>query len=287
MHHDKEAQKPRETSWLTRLSNALLREPHDREQLINLLRDATQRNILNADALAMIEGVLQVSELQVRDIMIPRSQTVYIQEKQSLCELLPTVGTSGHSRFPVMGDNRDEVVGILHAKDLLKYSLPEAPAFNMLDNLRPAAIVPESKPLDVLLQEFRLNRNHMAVVVDEYGGVSGIVTIEDIIEQIIGDIADEFDYAEEDLIKPLSSNEFTVKALTPIDEFNSYFATDFSDEECDTIAGLITQRLGHLPQRGESLTIDNLGFKIVHADNRQVRLLRVTRQQPNVIPECE
>lgn len=262
-------------SWLDRLSDALLREPQDREQLISLLRDSEQRHLLDADALAMIEGILQFSEMHVRDVMIPRAQTIVINENEQLTEFLPTVIESTHSRFPVTGSIKDEVIGILHAKDLLQYSLSDKP-FSMRDILRPARFIPESKRLDVLLKEFRIERNHMAVVVDEYGSVSGIVTIEDILEQIVGNIEDEFDVDEEIFIKKLSDSEFIVKGLTPIAEFNAYFSTHLSDLEFDTIGGLIAQKFGHMPQRGESISLNNFTFTVITADKRRLHLLQMT-----------
>lgn len=264
-------------SWLERLSQALLREPQDREQLVELLRDAEQRNLLDAQALAMIEGVLQISEMQVRDIMVPRAQMVIVEEKTELKDFLPSVIESGHSRFPVIGENKDEVIGILLAKDLLAYSTAETQDnFNMREILRPAVFVPESKRLDKLLQEFRRNRNHMAMVVDEYGGVAGLVTIEDVLEQIVGEIEDEYDIDDESYIKQHSRTQFIVKALTPIEEFNQHFNAHLTTENFDTIGGLVTHAFGHLPKRGETIQIDQFRFKVLHADNRRIRLLRMT-----------
>ena len=255
-------------------------EPQDREQLVELLRDAEQRSLLNQDALAMIEGVLQVSEMQVREIMIPRSQMVIIERDAQLGEFLPTVISAAHSRYPVIGENMDEVVGMLLAKDLLPYTTgSEAADFDLRELLRPAVFVPESKRLDILLKEFRSSRNHMAIVVDEYGGVAGLVTIEDVLEQIVGEIEDEHDFDEDTYILKLTETEFTVKALTPIDEFNSCFGTQFSDDEFDTIGGLVTQSLGHVPKRGEIVTLDedDLQFSILRSDKRRVHLLKVQR----------
>lgn len=253
-------------------------EPRDREQLVGLLRDAEQRNLLNPDALAMIEGVMQVSEMKVRDIMIPRSQMTVLERDASFDEMLPVVVESAHSRFPVIGENKDEVVGMLLAKDLLPYSSAEKrERFNVRELLRPAVFVPESKRLDVLLKEFRSSRNHMAIVVDEYGGVAGLVTIEDVLEQIVGEIEDEHDFDEDMLILKLSETESTLKALTPIDAVNEYFGTNFSDEEFDTIGGLILNKLGHVPARGETITLGNLSFRVMRADRRRIHLLRVTR----------
>ena len=264
-------------SWVDRLSQALLGEPKDREQLIALLRDAQGRGLFDADAQAMIEGVLQVADMQVRDIMIPRSQRVVVNRDADPEELIAVAIESGHSRFPVIGDSRDEVVGVLLAKDLLRYSCKRDPEpFSVRELLRPAVFVPESKRLNVLLKEFRASRNHLAVVVDEYGGVAGMVTIEDVLERIVGEIEDEHDIDEETFIRKYSDVNFTVKALTPIEDFNEYFGTEFSDEEFDTIGGLVTHKLGRLPKRGETIIIENMSFKILNADNRRIRLMKVT-----------
>lgn len=254
-------------------------EPQNREQLVELLRDAEQRNLLNPDALSMIEGVLQVSEMQVRDIMIPRSQMVIIERDSQLDELMPVVVKAAHSRYPVIGENKDEVVGMLLAKDMLPFTAGgEAEKFNMRNILRPAVFVPESKRLDVLLKEFRASRNHMAIVVDEYGGVAGLVTIEDVLEQIVGEIEDEHDFDETAAILKLNDNEFTVKALTEIDEFNEYFGTDYSDEEFDTIGGLVMNSFGYVPKRNEIVALGDLQFRVMRADKRRVHLLKVVRR---------
>jgi magnesium and cobalt transporter len=263
-------------SWLERLGQALAGEPKDRQQLIDLLRDAQRRNLLDADALGMIESVLQVSELQVRDIMIPRAQMVVVNRDDTPAEILTVIIESGHSRFPVIGENRDEVVGILLAKDLLRYRLDEAQRFDIRELLRPAVFIPESKRLNVLLNEFRASRNHMAIVVDEYGGVAGMVTIEDVLEQIVGDITDEHDIEEGSFIRRRSETVYVVKALTPVEDFNEYFGTSFSDEEFDTIGGLVTHAFGHLPKRGESVTLSQLRFKVLRADSRRVQLLELS-----------
>ena len=263
-------------SWLERLGQALAGEPKDRQQLIDLLRDAQRRNLLDADALGMIESVLQVSELQVRDIMIPRAQMVVVNRDDTPAEILTVIIESGHSRFPVIGENRDEVVGILLAKDLLRYRLDEAQRFDIRELLRPAVFIPESKRLNVLLNEFRASRNHMAIVVDEYGGVAGMVTIEDVLEQIVGDITDEHDIEEGSFIRRRSETVYVVKALTPVEDFNEYFGTSFSDEEFDTIGGLVTHAFGHLPKRGESVTLSQLRFKVLRADSRRVQSLELS-----------
>ena len=263
-------------SWLERLGQVLAGEPKDRQQLIDLLRDAQRRNLLDADALGMIESVLQVSELQVRDIMIPRAQMVVVNRDDTPAEILSVIIESGHSRFPVIGENRDEVVGILLAKDLLRYRLDEAQRFDIREMLRPAVFIPESKRLNVLLNEFRASRNHMAIVVDEYGGVAGMVTIEDVLEQIVGDITDEHDIEEGSFIRRRSETVYIVKALTPVEDFNEYFGTSFSDEEFDTIGGLVTHAFGHLPKRGESVSLSQLRFKVLRADSRRVQLLELS-----------
>lgn len=268
-------------TWLDRLSHALLREPQDRAQLVDLLRDAEKRHLLDPDALSMIEGVFQVSEMQVRDILIPRSQMVIIEEDQELSEFLPRVIESTHSRFPVVGDNRDEIIGILHAKDLLKYvSQNPSDDFAIRDIMRPAIHVPESKRLDALLKDFRNNHNHMAVVADEYGGVCGVVTIEDVLEQIVGEIADEFDVDEDLYIKQHSETEYIVKALTPIEEFNQFFHTQLDEQEFDTIGGLVIHQFGHMPKRGEKIELASFQFEVLNADKRRIHLLQLQLLSP-------
>ena len=283
MNEDRHSTEPMQRSWFERLSQVLMGEPKDREQLVELLRDAEQRNLLKPDALAMIEGVLQVSEMQVRDIMIPRSQVVVIDRDAELDEFLPVVIEASHSRYPVIGESKDEVIGMLLAKDLLPFTAGgKAKAFDLREILRPAVFVPESKRLDVLLKEFRSSRNHMAIVVDEYGGVAGVVTIEDVLEQIVGEIEDEYDFDEGTSILQLNDNEYTVKALTSVEEFNEYFHTKFSDEEFDTVGGLVINSLGHVPKRGEELLISEIKFKVLRSDNRRVHLLKVCRQEEEI-----
>jgi magnesium and cobalt transporter len=263
-------------SLLERLSAFIMREPEDREQLIELLHSSYERNLLDADALAMIEGVLQVSELQARDIMVPRSQMDVIDINESPDKFIPLVIQTAHSRFPVTSRNKDDIIGILLAKDLLRYYAGEE-EFNVRDMLRPAVFIPESKPLNVLLKEFRKNRNHIAIVVDEYGGVAGLVTIEDVLEQIVGDIEDEYDFDEvEDNIIQDKSGEYRVKAVTEIGDFNEKFGTAFSDDEFDTIGGLVLKRFGRVPKRGEQVTMEDLTFKVLRADSRRVYLLEVS-----------
>jgi len=283
MNEDRHSTEPMQRSWFERLSQVLMGEPQDRDQLVELLRDAEQRNLLNPDALAMIEGVLQVSEMQVRDIMIPRSQMVVIDRDAELDEFLPMVIEASHSRYPVIGENKDEVIGMLLAKDLLPFSAGgEAKKFDLRQILRPAVFVPESKRLDVLLKDFRSSRNHMAIVVDEYGGVAGVVTIEDVLEQIVGEIEDEYDFDEGTSILKLTDNEFTVKALTSVEDFNEYFNTQFSDDEFDTVGGLVINSFGHVPKRGETSTISGMQFRVLRADNRRVHLLKVERLEQAV-----
>jgi magnesium and cobalt transporter len=266
-------------TWLERFTDLINREPKDKAQLTEILRDAEERHLLSAEMLSMIESVLQVSEMQVREIMIPRSQMVVIDSTCSLDVILPLVIESGHSRFPVTDSNSDDIVGILLAKDLLKYYFrKEATNFEMANILRPAVFVPQSKRLDILLREFRINRNHMAMVIDEYGHVAGLVTIEDVLEQIVGEIEDEYDIDEEEYIKKHLDGIYTVKAATPIDDFNEYFNTTFSDEEFDTIGGLTLKGFGHLPKRGETIKIENFNFKVLHSDNRRIYLLEVTKE---------
>ncbi|MGH8667229.1 MAG: HlyC/CorC family transporter [Burkholderiales bacterium] len=264
-------------SLLDRLGALLMREPGDRQQLVSLLHSSFQRNLLDADALSMIEGVLQVSELQARDIMVPRSQMEVIDVKESPDRFIPLVIQSGHSRFPVINENKDDVIGILLAKDLLRYYAGEE-EFNVRDMLRPAVFIPESKRLNVLLKEFRANRNHMAMVVDEYGGVAGLLTIEDVLEQIVGEIEDEHDYDEaDDNIVQDKPGQYRVKALTEIRDFNAALGCGFDDEDFDTVGGLVINRFGRLPKRGESIRIDNLLFNVLRADSRRLHLLEVER----------
>ena len=266
-------------SLLERLGAWLAREPEDRDELVAVLRSCYERNLVDADALSMIEGVLQVSEMQARDIMVPRSQMDVIDIKESPDQFIPIVIQTGHSRFPVIGESKDNVIGILLAKDLLRYYAGEE-EFDVRDMLRPAVFIPEAKPLNVLLKDFRRNRNHMAVVVDEYGGVAGLITIEDVIEQIVGDIEDEYDFDDvEDNIVQDKGGQYRVKALTEIADFNAVFGTDYSDEDVDTIGGLVLSRFGRVPKRGEQASFDNLVFKVLRADSRRIHLLQVSRAE--------
>jgi magnesium and cobalt transporter len=277
MNKDRPPNGPARRSWFAGIKQALQRVPAENEQLVELLRASHKKNLFDADLLAMLEGVLQVDDMQVRDVMIPRSQVVVLERDVSPQVLLRTVVESGHSRFPVIGDSRDEVVGILHAKDLLLYAFERDDGrLNVREILRPAIFVPESKRLNILLKEFRDSRNHMAIVVDEYGGVAGMVTIEDVIEQIVGEIEDEHDVEEEDTIRKHSEVHYTIKALTLVEDFNEYFGTQLADDEFDTIGGLVVNELGHLPKRGERVVIGNLLFKILRADSRRVHMLQLT-----------
>jgi len=264
-------------SWLRRLLESLAGEPQDLEELSEVLADARERGLIDADVLAMLEGVLQVSEIQVRDVMVPRSQMVVIQRDEPPERILPVVTESGHSRFPVVGEDRDEVTGILLAKDLLRFFAQGGEGhFDIRECVRPAVFIPESKRLNVLLKEFRVSHNHMAIVVDEYGGVSGLLTIEDVLEQIVGDIGDEYDVDEAEGIRKEAERTFTVPALTRIEEFNRAFGTRFSDEEFDTIGGLMLHELGRMPRRGEAIEIGGLELKVLRADRRRIEALRVT-----------
>lgn len=264
-------------SWLEKLTQAFAHEPKSRQELLELLREAHQNKLLDSEALSIVEGAIQVADLQVRDIMVPRSQMISIKANQTPREFLPAIIDAAHSRYPVIGESIDDVMGILLAKDLLPLILQEnGHSFNIKDLLRPATFVPESKRLNVLLREFRANHNHMAIVIDEYGGVAGLVTIEDVLEQIVGDIEDEHDVEEDSYIKPLPSGDFIVKALTPVDTFNEFFETDFSEDEFDTVGGLVMGAFGHLPKRNETTEIGEFRFRVLNADSRRIHLLRLS-----------
>jgi len=261
---------------LERIGAILMREPEDREQLLELLQSSYERNLMDADALAMIEGVLQVSELHARDIMVPRAQMDVVDIHEPPEKFLPKVIESGHSRFPVIGENKDDIIGILLAKDLLGHFGGREQ--EVRDMLRPAVFIPESKRLNVLLKDFRRNRNHMAIVVDEYGGVSGLVTIEDVLEQIVGDIEDEYDFDETEANILLDRNGmYRVKAQTSIEDFNATFGTAFTDEEYDTVGGLLLNRFGRLPKRGDETVLDGLRFRVLRADSRRLHSLLVEK----------
>jgi len=277
MSSDRSSNGSRPKSWLDRLFGRFGSEPTDKTELVEILREAKERALFDSDALAMMEGVLQVSDLQVRDIMIPRAQMAGVRRDDPLETVLATVIESAHSRLPVIGDDRGEVVGIILAKDLLQFCGDGAARFNIRDILRSAVFVPESKRLNVLLKEFRASRNHMAIVVDEYGAAAGLVTIEDVLEQIVGEIEDEHDFDEGAFILKRSDREFTVKAHTDIEEFNAFFGTEFDDSDFDTIGGLVSHRLGRVPKRGERVDMAGLRFHVLRADSRKVRLLTVER----------
>jgi len=276
---DPESSKP---SLLERLSAFLLREPEDRGQLVQLLHSAYENNLLDADALSMMEGVLQVSERPVREIMIPRAQMDVIDISEPPEKFIPFVIETAHSRFPVTDGSKDNIIGILLAKDLLRYYAGEE--FDVRDMLRPAVFVPEAKRLNVLLRDFRSNRNHIALVADEYGGVSGMVTIEDVLEQIVGDIEDEYDFNEdEDNIIPDSKGKWRVKADTEVGNFNEALGTEFSDEECDTVGGLVLKAAGQLPKRGDHVHIGELTFTVLRVDSRRLNSLLVERKNPEEV----
>lgn len=275
---DRTKRKKNRQPWLTRINQTLLlRGPRNREQLIQLLRISNRRKLLDAQALKMIEGVLQISNRQVRDIMVPSAKMTLISNVDSLSDILPKVIDSGHSRFPVFDISQKEVIGLLLAKDLLKFNpLAQHDTFNIHDIIRPAVFIPESKRLDSLLEEFQHKHYHMAIVVDEYGAVSGLITIEDVLEEIVGEIEDEYDDSEEVFVHEQTPNQFQVKALMPIEDFNTYFDTKFTTEQFYTIGGFIANRFGYLPKRGASITLSHLRFKVLRADNRQIRLLQVS-----------
>ncbi len=270
-----------DSSWVERLGQFFSGEPKDRNELLEILHDAQKRHIIDRDALSMIEGVLAVSELRVRDIMVPRAQMDVVHQDASLNDIFPIVIDTHHSRFPVIGEDRSQVVGILLAKDLLPYAYRQNLQVPVKKLMRQVLYVPESKRLNVMLREFRMRRQHMAIVIDEYGAAAGLVTIEDILEQIVGEIADEHDLEEEYIFRR-SNRVYTVKAITPIEEFNEYFDADLSSEDFDTIGGLIVHTLGHLPKRGEKVQIGRFEFEVLRADNRRVHLLKVKLIEPEL-----
>ncbi|MCL7419779.1 MAG: CBS domain-containing protein [Methylobacter sp.] len=264
-------------SWVDKISHLLTGEPQDLDDLLEILREAREKRLLDTDALSMIEGVLQVSEMRVRDIMIPRIQMVVVPRDAELDTIFPLVLESAHSRFPVIEDDRSKVVGILLAKDLLAHALQNK-HLKVEEIMRPVNFVPESKRLNVLLKEFRTNRDHMAIVIDEYGLAAGLVTIEDVLEQIVGEIEDEYDEQEDEgYISQRNENEFMVKALTPIEEFDDYFSTHLETDEYDTVGGFIVSQMEHMPKKGESLVVDNLRFEIIRADNRRLHLIKLKK----------
>ncbi|MCJ0825884.1 CBS domain-containing protein [Luteimonas sp. 50] len=272
--------RPERRSWLDRIGAMLSGEPSTREDLVELLRDTQSDGLIQADTLRMMEGAIAVSDLSVGDVMIPRAQMVALSAQEPFLELMRQVVESGHSRFPVHGEDRDEILGILLAKDLLRGVVADHDLShgNVRELLRPAVLIPESKKLNVLLREFRQSRNHMAIVIDEYGGVAGLLTIEDVLEQIVGEIDDEHDDAEDPdaLIAAQADGQYVVDALTPIDDFNERFGADFDDDEYDTIGGLVTAAIGHLPEAGEELTLGRFGFRVARADARRLHALHVS-----------
>jgi magnesium and cobalt transporter len=284
-------EKPTDTGasgkWLRKLSRRMTGEVQDREEIVEFLREATLRGVIEGDALPMLEGVLAVSDIQVRDIMVPRAQMTVLNRDDESDVLLRTVIESGHSRFPVMDEDREKIVGILLAKDLLRLAAKheDAADFDIKEFMRPTVFVPESKRLNVLLREFRRSRVHMAVVADEYGGIAGLVTIEDVIEQIVGDIDDEHDVDEDVNIRKDGDRQYIVRGQTPIDEFNEYFQTELSDDEFDTVAGLVMKQLGRLPRRGETLQLADCELKVMRFDRRRIDALRLTAPRDIVPPE--
>lgn len=280
---DDDSDQSRSGNWLRQIGKGLAGPPRDREELVGVLKEAEENELLDVDALWMMEGVLRVTELQVRDIMIPRSQMVVVESDADAATILPIAIDSGHSRFPVIGESRDEVVGILLAKDMLGLAGPENDRadFSLDDVLRAAVYVPEAKRVNVLLKEFKASRNHMAIVVDEYGGVAGLVTIEDALEEIVGEIDDEYDPFEGANILRQERNRFQIRALTPIEEFNKYFDCEFSDDDFDTVGGLVVHEFGHMPKRGETATIERFQFNVQRADSRRIHLFQMT-----VLPEA-
>jgi magnesium and cobalt transporter len=276
MSEDKPGTDAADKSWIERLTDAFSSEPKTREDLGAIMEVALENKVIDADAHSIIEGALQVSDMQVRDIMIPRSQMQVIKADATLSEILPQIIRTAHSRYPVVGESPDDIVGVLLAKDLLNQIVePEGKAFRLDTLLRPSYVVPESKRLNVLLREFRENRNHMAIVIDEYGGVAGLATIEDVLEEIVGDIEDETDLETDAFIRKLADGDYLVRALTPIDEFNEEFGSEFSDEEFDTIGGLVMQQFGRLPGRNETTTLEGFDFQVVNANQRMIHSLRV------------
>jgi magnesium and cobalt transporter len=266
----------KEKSWIEKIADVFSGEPKSRDDLHDILAEAERNEIIDRDALKIMEGALHVGDMQVREIMVSSAQMEVIKADELLQNILPVIIESAHSRYPVIGESKDEILGILLSKDLLSHILKGAEHVDIKQLMRPAVFVPESKRLNVLLREFRENRNHMAIVIDEYGGVAGLVTIEDVLEEIVGDIEDEYDIEDDNNIRRVSDTDFLVKALTPIEDFNETLNANLSDDEVDTIGGLVLRKLGHLPQRGEITAIDRFQFKVMNADKRQIHLLRVS-----------
>ncbi|AKH70811.1 putative Mg2+ and Co2+ transporter CorC [Spongiibacter sp. IMCC21906] len=284
MSEDRSSNDPSEKSWIEKIAHAFSSEPKTREDLMDMLAVAKQNEVIDDDAVSIVEGAMHISDMQAREIMIPRPQMVVVKLNQPLDELLPIIVETGHSRYPVIGDTLDDVHGILLSKDLLPvlWQKGNGEEIDLSQIIRPATLVPESKRLNVLLRDFREKRNHMAVVIDEYGGAAGLITIEDILEQIVGDIEDEYDEDDDLPIRKISDNDFVVQALTPIEDFNDYFDAQLSDEEFDTIGGLLLKAFGHLPSRNETTQLDDFEFKVVNADNRQIHLLRMRHNKRDI-----
>jgi magnesium and cobalt transporter len=269
-------------TWMERIGKAFSSEPRDREELRELINESCDKGILDAEVVAMIDGALAVSEMQVRDAMVPRSHMVVISVETPLDQFLPTILESGHSRFPVIGEDRDEVEGILLAKDLLRHYAEHSGPFDLKALLRPAVVIPESKRLNMLLKDFRASRNHMAIVVDEYGGVSGLITIEDVLEEIVGEIDDEHDEEEEAHIKALGGNSYRINALAEIEDFNEVFECELSDEDYDTVGGLLLAEFGRVPETGEDTVLaERFQFRVTSADNRRIIMLEMNDLNPN------
>ena len=280
MSEDQSSDGSGKKTWVEKIGSAFSHQPRDREHLLEILNEACEQGIVDADALAMMEGALEVSETQVRDAMIPRSQMVVVNNDSELEDFLPGILESGHSRFPVIGEDKDEVMGILMAKDLLPHLASGGEEFDLEATIRPAVVIPESKRLNVLLRDFRVSRNHMAIVVDEYGGVSGLITIEDVLEEIVGEIDDEYDEEEEALILSLGENRYQVQALTPIDDLNDMFDSDLSDDDYGTVGGLLLAEFGRVPEYDDVVTLaDRFEFRVIKADNRRIITLEM-----NVLP---
>ncbi len=265
---------PQQKGFFDKISQLLTGEPQDQDDLLEILRESEEKRLLGPDALSMIEGVLQVSEMRAGDVMIPRVQMVVVPKEAELAEIFPVVLESAHSRFPVIEEDRSQVVGILLAKDLLAHAL-ENKTLKVEEIMRPATIVPESKRLNVLLKEFRTKRNHMAIVVDEYGTTAGLLTIEDVLERIVGEIEDEHDHQEDDYIEQRNDKEYIIKALTPIDDFDEKFGTGLASDEYDTVGGFIVNKLEHLPKKGEKVVLDNLRFEVISADRRRIHMIKL------------
>jgi magnesium and cobalt transporter len=269
---------PQKNTWFSKLSRSLSNDPESLVDIMEILRDAEVRNVIDADALSIIEGATQVTDMQVREVMIPRPQMITVKASQEPEEYIESIIASAHSRFPVIGESSDDIIGVLLAKDLLPLALKGSiKKTDVSELLRPATIIPESKRLNQLLKEFKQTRNHMAIVVDEYGGISGLVTIEDILEQIVGEIDDEHDIDDEAMIKQLSNGEFNVKAITPIEEFNEHFSVDLPEHEFDTIGGLVLKQFGRLPRRGDTTKLYTFKVTVLNADNRSIRLLKIEK----------